>query len=216
MRFFRTAILVFVSTILFAGCNTLDITANFKDINGLKTGDPVVVDKTPVGRVTAITPPGNGSYAVSVEIDKEFKAFMTEHAVFHLAPSPETPGRTVIRVTQAASGGSPLQKGAMVQGAASPPAQGLSGMLKKLETGFGQFLEEMGRIPESEEYKRLESAMDKLAEELKASGKEARETLKNEILPKLRKELDTFKKRLEDGGRELEPLEKQLDTLREI
>lgn len=216
MRFFRTAILVFVSTILFAGCNTLDFTINFKDINGLGAGDPVVVDKTPVGRVTAIASPGNGRYAVSVEVDKAFKAFMTEHTVFRLAPSPAAPGRTVVRVTQAAPGGMPLQKGAVVQGAEDPPVQGLSGMLKKLETGFGQFMEEMGRIPESEEYKRLESAMDALAEELKASGKEARETLKNDILPKLRKELETFKKRLEDGGQELDPLEKKLDTLREI
>ncbi|MCP4119771.1 MAG: MCE family protein [Desulfobacteraceae bacterium] len=216
MRFFRTAILVLVSTILFAGCNTLDFTVNFKDINSLKADDPVLVDQTPVGRVTTITPPGNGSYAVSVAIDKEFKAFMTEHSVFRLASSPETPDRTVIRVTQAAPGGTPLQKGAIVQGSEAAPVQGLSGMLKKLETGFGQFLEEMGKIPESEEYKRLESAMDEFAKELKDSGKEVQETMKNEILPKLRKELETLKERLKDGGRELEPLEKKLDTLKEI
>ncbi len=223
MPFFRTAILVLISTLLFAGCNTLDFTVNFKGIDGLKAGDPVVVDQTPVGRVTAISPPGNGTYAVLVEIDKEFKPFMTEHAVFRLAPSRESPGQTVVRVTQAAPGGSPLQKGAIVQGAEAPPVQGFSGMLKQLETGFGQFMDEVGKIPESEEFKRLESAMDELAREMKASGKEVQETMKNEVLPKLQKELEALKKRLEGGGRELEPpeetlesLERKLDTLREI
>jgi molybdopterin converting factor small subunit len=230
MPSFRTTVLVLISTLLFVGCNTLDFTVNFKGIDGLKAGDPVVVDHTPVGRVTAISPPGNGTYAVFVEIDKEFKSFMTEHAVFRLAPSREKPGQTVVRVTQAAPGGSPLQKGAIVQGAEDPPVQGFSGMLKQLETGFGQFMDEVGKIPESEAFKRLESAMDELARKMKASGKEVRETMKNEILPKLQKELEALKKRLEDGGQrlepldnkleslehKLEPLEKKLDTLREI
>ena len=226
MPFFRTAALVFISTFLFVGCNTLDFTVNFKGIDGLKAGDLVVVDQTPVGRVTAISPPGNGTYGVGVEIDKEFKAFMTEHAVFRLAPSRENPGRTVVRVTQAAPGGSLIQKGAIVQGREAPSLPGLSGMsgmLKKLETGFGQFMDEVGKIPESEAFKQLESAMDELARKMKASGKEVRETMKNEILPKFQKELETLKKRLEDGGQrreplenKLEPLEKKLDTLREI
>jgi ABC-type transporter Mla subunit MlaD len=223
MPFFRTAILVLISTLLFLGCNTLDFTVNFKDIDSLKAGDPVVVDQTRVGRVTAISPPGNGTCAVLVEIDKDFKAFMTKHAVFRLAPSRENPGQTVVRVTQTAPGGPPLQKGAIVQGAEDPPVPGFSGMLKQLETGFGQFMDEVGKIPESEAFKRLESAMDELARKMKASGKEVRETMKNEILPKLQKELEALKKRLEDGGQrreppenKLEPLEKKLDTLREI
>ena len=223
MLFFRTAALVLISTLLFVGCNTLDFTVNFKGIDGLKAGDPVVVDQIPVGRVTTIVPSGNGTYAVLVEIDKGFKPFMTEHAVFRLEPSRETPGQTVVRVTQASPGGTPLQKGAIVQGAEDPPVQGFSGMLKQLETGFGQFMDEVGKIPESEAFKQLESAMDELARKMKASGKEVRETMKNEILPKFQKELETLKKRLEDGGQrreplenKLEPLEKKLDTLREI
>lgn len=216
MLFFRTAVLVLVSTFFFVGCIPLDFTVMFKDVGGLKAGDPVLVDQTPVGRVTAVSPPGNGTCAVSVAIDKEFKAFMTEHAIFRLTPSLENPGQTVIRVTQSAPGGTLLEKGAIVQGAEEPSPTGISGMLKKLETGFGQFMDEMAKIPESEEYKRLESALDELANEMKTSGKEARETLKNEILPKLRKELEALKKRLDDRGQALEPLEEKLDTLKEI
>ncbi len=216
MGFFRTAILVLVSTLFFVGCTSLDFTVTFEDIGGLKAGDPVLVDLTPVGRVTAVSPPGNGTHAVSVEIDSDFKAFMTEHAIFRLKPAPATPGLTVLMVTRSAPGGTPLQKGAIVQGSEELSLPGLSGVLKKLETGFEQFMDEVGKIPESEEYKRLESAMDKLAKEMKASGKEVRETMKNEIIPKLRKELEALKKRLEDRGQALEPLEEKLDTLREI
>ncbi|MBI9089086.1 MAG: MCE family protein [Desulfobacterium sp.] len=215
----RTAILVLVSTLFFVGCTPLDFTVTFEDINGLKVGDPVLVDKIQVGRVTAVSPPGNGTYAVSVEIDSDFKAFMTEHAIFRLKPPAATPGQTVLMVTQAAPGGTPLQKGAIVQGAEAPSLpgiSGISGMLKQLETGFEQFMDQVGKIPESEEYKELESAMDTLAKEMKASGKEVRETLKNEILPKLRKDLEMLKKRLEDRGQAVEPLEKKLDTLRDI
>ena len=216
MPFFRTTILVLVSTFFFVGCTPLDFTVTFKDIGGLKAGAPVLVDQTPVGRVTAISPTGNGTYDVSVEVDKEFKAFMTEHSIFRLTPSLENPGQTVLRVTQRAPGGIPLEKGVIVQGAEEPSLPDLSGMLKKLETGFGQFMDEVGKIPESEEYKRLESAMEEFAKEMKASGKEVQETLKNEILPKLRKELEALKKRLEDRGQALEPLEEKLDTLKEI
>lgn len=212
---------VIFSILLVIGCTyNLNLTVSFREIKGLKVGAPVLVEHTKVGQVTSIAPKENGIYKVAINIGSKFKVFMTEFSIFTIAPSPEEPETSVLTVTQKRAGGKPLQNGAMVNESRSPLLDELSGMLKELGTGLELFVDKMGKIPESSEFKRFEAAIDELSEKMKTSGKEAKEAIKNDLLPKLQQELKAFKKRLNDQNQnrdqELEPLEKKLNNLQEI
>ncbi len=225
---FQRVTLALVSSLLIMGCNTLDLTINFKDLQGLAPGAPVILDHTTIGHVREILPQENGVYPAAVEIDADFKALLTEHSTFTLVPeyTDKTSGaapRTVVMVAKSAAGGSPLRNNTVMEGSEPPVMPEISNLFKQFSAGVESLKERIGKIPESPEFKAFEQSIDALAQRMKASGKAARERLKNDILPKLEQEFEQLKKKFEDQGtnapdprQELEPLEKKLNTLREI
>lgn len=229
---FQSITLAVISSFLIMGCNTLDLTVNFKDIQGLTPGAPVILDHTTIGRVKEILPLKNGIYPTAIEIDADFKPLLTEHSTFTLIPeypdkNSETAPRTVVMVAKSMSGGAPLGNGAVVSGSESPGIPEISNMLKHFATGFESLKERIGKIPESQEFKEFEQSIDALTQRMKESGKEAQDRIKNDILPKLEQEFERMKKRFldqqdetrdkdRDPLQELEPLEKKLNDLKEI
>ena len=249
MGYFQRITLAVISSILFMGCNTLELTVNFKEIDGLVAGSPVILDNTAIGRVKQILPPTNDNHPAVIEIDSDFKALITEHSTFTLASeyqgtglksesaskSTETNSKStgtnlkfipVIIVSKTASGGTPLQSGAVVQGEAPPMIPEFSNILKKFQTGFETFKNKIDKIPESQEFKSFEQSIDELAQRMKDSGKDVRDNIKNDILPKLQQEFEAFKQRFEEQNKnqgqdqpprqDLAPLEKKLNNLQDI
>lgn len=224
---FQSATLAVISSFLIMGCNTLDLTVNFTDIQGLTPGAPVILDQTPIGRVKGILPRENGIYPAVLEINADFKALLTEHSTFTLVSEytgeSKTVPRTVVMVAKTESGGTPLRNGAVVSGSDPPVMPEISNLLKQFATGFESFKERIGKIPESPEFKAFEQSIDTLAQHMKESGKDARDHIKNDILPKLEQEFEAMKKKLGDQWakdpdtlQELEPLQKKLNNLKEI
>ena len=74
---------------------------------------------------------------------------------------------------------------------------------------FEKFSEDLKRIPESDEFKRLKKEMERLQEELKKGGESAKEKIEKEIIPQLKKEMEKLKDRfLKPPKRETEePIE---------
>lgn len=236
MGCFQRIALAVVSSILFIGCNSLDLTVNFKEIDGIAIGAPVILDNTTIGRVKQILPLTNGNHPVAIEIDSNFKALITEHSTFTLVSGYQGAGAKsesagtdwksipVIIVSKTSSGGTPLQNGTVIQGSEPPMIPELSNLLKKFETNFETLKNKISKIPESQEFKSFEQSIDELAQRMKDSGKEVQESIKNDILPKLQQEFEAFKKRLKDNSQsqdqgpnqDLAPLEKKLHNLQEI
>ncbi|MDY0374361.1 MAG: hypothetical protein RBQ72_01370 [Desulfobacterium sp.] len=231
MGLFQKITLIIISAffLILMGCNTLGLTVNFKELHGLTQGAPVILDYTVIGRVKEILPLKNGTYPAALEIDPDFKTLVTDHSTFTLVPEykgQDLIPRTIVMVNNKTPGGSPLTDGSIVEGFSPTMMPEVSKTIKKFAAGFEAFKEKIGRIPETDEYKQFEQSIDELAQNMKESGEEIKEQIRNEILPKIEQEFEAFKQRLKDLQNqnpqdqvtqpELEPLEQKLNNLREI
>ena len=93
--------------------------------------------------------------------------------------------------------------------------QQLAATLDGLALQFKSFTDELGRVPDSEQVKRLEESIKQFAEEFHQAGKDVQERLQNEVVPQLRMELDELHNRLKKEGREeeLEQIDQQVKKL---
>ncbi|MDY0221152.1 MAG: hypothetical protein RBR67_08440 [Desulfobacterium sp.] len=227
-RFQRITPIV-ISAFFLMGCNTLDLTVNFKALHGLTPEAPVILDHTVIGRVKEILPLKNGTYPTTLGINSDFKTLVTDHSTFTLVPEyrgQDLIPRTIVLVNNKTPGGSPLGDGSVVEGFGPAMMPEVSNLMKNFAEGFEAFKDKIGRLPETDEYKRFEQAIDELSQSMKESGKEVKEQIRNEILPKIEQEFEAFKQRLkdlqnqdqqnQDTRPELAPLEQKLNNLREI
>jgi len=198
---------LFLLFLLTACGQDLHLTISYDDINGLAKGDPVVLDGKAIGKVTGTEPIQGGGNRVEVEIRRESAGAATSEASFVLSPDPADPNRRRIELVLAGPGGKPIADGALVKGS-YPKPQGLF-PLGELLRGFGdalrdlsgqveQFRQDFEKLPNSPEAKQLEQEWRRLAEEISKAQSGAGDTLKNEILPKLEKQMEELRKRLEE------------------
>lgn len=228
---FQKMTLIIISAFFLTGCNTLDLTVNFKVLHGLTPGAPVILDHTVIGKVKEILPLKNGAYPATLGIDTDFKTLVTDHSTFTLVPEYrgqdlKSIPRTIVMVASQTPGGSPLTDGAVVEGHGPTMMPEVTNLLKNFAAAFKAFKQKIDKIPETDEYKQFEQAIDELTKSMKESGKEVKEQIRNEILPKIEQEFEAFKQRLkelqnkdqqdQDTQPELEPLEQKLNNLREI
>ena len=68
--------------------------------------------------------------------------------------------------------------------------------LEDLQKKFQDFTDDMRKIPESEEFKKLKKELERLIEEMKKSGKAAGEKIQKEVLPRLEKEIEKLREEL--------------------
>jgi hypothetical protein len=204
--------------------STLEINVRFNTLSGLEKNDRVLFENNPAGRVEAIHYDKDGSYAVRLQIDKGFSNAATEYSRFGLVDDTGRPGHRAVAIYLERQGGKPLPDGASVTGLS--PGQDLAERLQKeLEAGFSffkdqidKFSHDLKQVPESEEFKRLKRSLSDLADEMVAAEKETRQKMKDEWLPKIEKEIETFRERLKDLGREDEaaPLQDEVERIRKI
>jgi paraquat-inducible protein B len=213
----KKILMLLMVALVFLGCKDtgLNLKVRYDQIQGLNEGDRVIFEQNHVGQVAGIFFSEEGVYLVDVVIRKDFENAATEHSKFLITWDPEKEGKKAIEITQSPRGGTLLTDGATVIGTtrASPRSDQLWGdfgkTLDDLKKQLEEFADDLRKIPESEEFKKLEKELEHLLEEMKKSGNAAREKIEKEILPRIKQEMEELKERLRRLGREEEvnPLE---------
>ena len=193
--------------LILTGCGQdLHFKISYDDIDGLAKGDPVVLDNRPIGKVSGLEQNPSGGHLVEVAIPRESTTAATSEASFVLAPDPDNPARRRIEIVLAGPGGRPIADGAVVKGSYPNPLglfpfgellRGFSDALRDLRGQVEQFRQGFEKLPNSPEAKQLEEEWHRLAEEIGKAQSGAGDALKKEILPKLEKEMDELRKRME-------------------
>ncbi len=204
--------------------DTIQINARFDHLAGLASGDRVLFERNPAGKVESVHYTQDGVYDVRLKVDKGFANALTQYSEFHLIDDRQRAGHKAIEIRLARQGGTPLPDGASVTGIGPPPDLG-AGFQKDLEAGFEFFKKQVQRfrrdlqgLPESKEYQRLKKSLADLADEIVRSERKARQKIKEKWLPKIEQELDELRRRLHELGREeeLQPLQRQVERIRKI
>ncbi|SLM29724.1 conserved hypothetical protein [Desulfamplus magnetovallimortis] len=215
-------VMLFVfSFLLFPGCIVKDYQLLFPAIDGLKKGDFLIFEKNSIGKVTEVIYTEQGEYLVSIDVEKNFDAALTEFSRFEIVNSPLNDSSMAIVMTLEEKGGTPLERGVAVK--AEKPASMVSldrvtPLFKKIENSFDNFVNNLKGIPESESFRAVEDKIDELRQEMKNSGKEIQDNIRNNIIPKLEKQIEELKKKFKEKGEpeKVEPLEKKLKELQDV
>ena len=204
--------------------SSIEINVRYDQVHGLTVDRRVVFQGRPTGVVESIEYTREGSYVVTLAIDKAFSDILTEHARFYIVDDPDTSDEKAVEIRNEASGGDRLASGSIVTG--SHATVDLSEKLQKdIESGLQIFKEALDEIrrdihefPESKEYQDLKRSMEGLARELMQKERGVREKFKRKWLPRIQRELDDLRERLKQLDREndMAPLEEQMEHLRSI
>jgi len=191
-----------------AGCSQdLHFKIHYSDIDGLAKGDPLTLNDRQVGKVTAIDAAKDGGYLVSVAIDRASVSAATAESSFYLVDNPQDPARKRIDIVQLRPDGKPLTEGTVVEGSYPGPLGSIpfgtilkefSNALRDLRGQVERFRQELEKLPNSEEAKKLEKEWRQFMEEMLEAQKSAEGSLKKDLLPKLQKELEDLKKKLQE------------------
>jgi paraquat-inducible protein B len=211
---------------VFLGCKEtgLNLKVRYDQIQGLNEGDRVIFEQNHIGQVAGIFYSEEGYYLVDVVIRKEFANAATDYSKFLITQDPEKERKKAVEITQSPRGGTLLTDGATVIGTAkaSPRSNQQWGdfgkTLDDLKKQLEEFADDLRKIPESEEFKKLEKELERLLEEMKKSGDATREKIEKEVLPRIKREIEKLKERLRGLGREEEvkPLEVRIEKLRKL
>jgi len=187
-------------------------------------GDRVLLTNNAAGSVASIQYNDDQTFTVDLAVDSGFAHALTEHARFYVIDDPGADGRKAIDIRLSQPGGLPLKSGAVVPG--SKVQDDLTEHLQKEIQGvirfFKETLEEMEsdvkQVPETEAYQQIKKSLEALAAAIKQKEKQTREKIKRQWLPRIQRELDDLRRRLEAYGREdeLKPLEVEMERIRRI
>lgn len=218
-----------MGVLLITGCLESRYHLLFPKVDGLKTGAPLLFENNEIGQVKKIEYTPQGAYQVSVVVDDAFTAAMTEFSRFEILPvsregsmegSTSGENKAIVMIHEE-KGGKLLEKGSTFQ-ALSPKESGpldkVSPVLKQLEEGWDHFIDGLKNIPESESYNAFEKKIDELGRQMKESGSAFQDNVRDNIIPKLKKELEELRKKFEQGGEpeKTKPLEKKLENLQDV
>jgi hypothetical protein len=219
----RTIILsilfLIVGTALGLAENNINLNVKFDQIYGLSKGDQLIYELNHIGDVKSVFYGSDGIYKVSVTIKNNFANAVTEYSKFFIIDDPLKEGNKAIEVILEQTGGIPLKDGESVDGSSNRYA-----VLKKLEIDIEKGLENLQReyenfrnqvdkIPESKEYKKLKKKLADLVEQLKLASEEANKKIQEKMIPKIIKELDRLEEMLREFNEEKQtkPSEDQVD-----
>ncbi len=91
----------------------------------------------------------------------------------------------------------------------------LQATLDDLSVQFNSFAENLGKIPDSQEVKQLEESFKQFTDEFQKAHQNVQDYLRNEIIPKIRLELEQLRQQLKKEGREqeLKKIDKQVEQI---
>jgi len=192
-----------------AGCGRdLTVTVRFDAVSGLRQGAAVVWDGAPIGEVEEVRYTPQGRFEVRARVAEAFSAALTDRARFVV--SGDAGGETRLELIAPAGGGTPLADGSVVEGSTRMEVFGES-----VRREVDRMLGELGRLSDSEPVREFEAELDRLAEEFRKAGRDARERLKKKIIPELEQRWQELKRWLREHGRgdEIDPIERRLREL---
>ena len=205
------------------GCfnGTHDFTIRFEDLHGLKTGDPVYFEDSPIGEVAAVEYTDAGLFLVSVALQKEFASAATDASRFYIDAAPQNGAQKRVQVVQMTPGGTPVEEGAVVDGHTKYAvlyeqfAHRLGKNITILESGINEFLEALQDISTEEQIAQLDRQLDAIIADLGEMSRDMQYRLEHEILPLLQEKLEELRKRLEGPGEEddIDRLERKMETI---
>ena len=179
---------------------------HFDQKNGLKIGDALVLDGQVVGEVIALKEADQGGHVAEVALNREFAHAATENTRFVLAEDREHPETHLIAMEQSRPDGKPIEENAVVEGYSSR-LQGIlplgelfrefGNALRDLRGQVEQFRRDFEKVPDSNEARQLQEEWRRLMEEIQKAQNAAKGSLKQELLPKLREQLEALRKKLE-------------------
>ncbi len=198
----KTIVWLALSLILIA-CQDKDLHfyVRFSDPGGLQPGDRVLLAGREAGQVVDLKPVEDGSWWVAVEVKSEFREQVTRGSTFTIVADPGRPGRLCLAITPNPAGEA-IRDDAVVEGSDPLPQifgplfKGLSEGLGNLERQFRQFSQELERLPQSPEYRRMQRRLESLLRRLQ----EAEEKMQQEVIPQLEKDLERLRRELERAG----------------
>ena len=215
------AIGVVMGLLMVLGCVGSQYHLLFTQVDGLKEGAPLIFEKNRIGTVQKVSYTKEGRYRVSVSVETDFAAAMTEFSRFEILPSSENTALKTLVMTHEKRGGTLLEKGSTTE-AMSPnllmPFSSVPPMLKQLERGWDQLISDLKKIPQGESFQAFEKKIDDLGQQMRESGSAFQDNVRNNIIPKLQKELETLRKKFEQSGEpdKTKPLEQKLKDLQDV
>lgn len=227
---FPTKMMIIIAMVLalgmIAGCNTLDFSILFKNIDGLKQKDPIILDNTVIGQVGKITYTQEATFLVAVEISEKYKEAVFMDTRFVIEDSPITPGEKAILIQIQPEVSQETRQliapGTILQGSAGEtfffPSQTLESLWKTVEDTFLEVIKNLEQIPETEQYQVFKDKLAELETQMKSSGSQVKEKIQDEILPQLEIKIKALMEKLEQKGEKdkAQSLEKELNRLQTI
>jgi ABC-type transporter Mla subunit MlaD len=202
-----------------AACSAnLDIAIRFNALHGLQSADRVLVDAQPVGEVRQVTYTDRGDFLVAVRIEAAYAAKAMRESLFFIGEDPSREGRKAVEIIPPLEGGSPLAGGDVVTGMSGWAARlrrmqdQMAAAIGKLAEHYGALRDEAQNLSQSEEIRRLDQTLDRILEDLQHLGRDARETLRTEVMPWIVGTLEALHRELEALGRsdQLDPLDEKV------
>lgn len=221
-----SAIAMVMALGVIAGCNTLAFSISFKNIDGLKQKDPIILDNTVIGKVGKITYTQEATFLVAVEISEKYKEAVFTDTRFVIGDSPIEPGEkaVLIQIQPEVSQETRQQiaPGTILQGSTGEnffsPNQTLESLWKMVEDTFLEVIKNLEQIPETEQYQAFIDKLSELETQMKSSGSQVKEKIQDEILPQLEIKIKALMEKLERKGEKdkAQSLEKELNRLQSI
>ena len=219
----RSLILSTLAALTIFGCfnGTHDFTIRFEDVHGLKTGDPVYFEDSPIGEVAAVEYTDAGLFLVSVALQKEFASAATDASRFYIDADPQKPAQKRVRLVRMAPGGTTIEEGAVVDGHTKYAVlyeqfvHRLGQNITILESGINDFLKALQGISTEEQIAQLERQLDAIIADLGEMSRDMQYRLEHEILPLFREKLEELRKRLEGTAKDedLDRLERKMEAI---
>lgn len=180
-------------------CQSRDLNfyIRFDELNRLQTGDRVFLAGREAGKVEAIQPT-DGGVQVAVRIDVPLRHQVTRGARYTVATDPTAPARQSIQITPDPKC-EPIQDSAVVEGGEpkaflfSPLLKEFGKSLKALKQEFQDLSQALEKLPASPQFRDLEQSLQELARQMR----EAEEKLQEDVLPRLRQEIERLHEELE-------------------
>jgi len=186
------------------------VSVRFDQVHGLKTGDRVTSEGMVIGKVTDVDYQDSGRFLVALRIEDKFGDRVTEYSRFSIISDPDNGSRMAVDLVLERTGGAVLPGGAVVEGVTRSQAL-LGKLLGTVNESFSQMsrhldeaIKELKALPESDQVKELGRELDRLGDEAARAGEKTRKHIQEDILPKLKQEVDRLKKELEKKGRQEE------------
>jgi uncharacterized protein YukE len=221
----KLACLLFMITVslLVAGCfeQDLEFKIRYQTVDGLKKGASLIHDNQVIGTVNDVIYTDKGDFEVQVTVTEPHVGLATDSTLFFIANAPNGKDERIIRLVEDDILGTPLKAGQTVEGSTA-----LSGIAKdfqnqidstllSLSSSIDRIWSEWQEQTSEEHFARLENELDQLIEEAKTLGDKANSRLKNDIVPKIRQQIDMLKQHLDELGNDqsIDQIEQKMERL---